>query len=521
VRLFLILLTLVLSRVTQAQVKMLTRADTVGGAGIVKLVTLTYFNAHISGVGVYEPVLGNPGTTGYVLSSTTAGVRSWVAQSGGSFDTTNVITKFKLANGDVIQDVNLYSPNSLSSIGLSNTGFATSGVNASVASQVSANDEGVATLSASSLITSRSSKIDFDTLGAHITFINNINGALTINGDTVLTASQITNRSSASSYVANLYLSADNAPESPYKFLDYEPDASETTTTIVANAGTTQGYKYLYSNNVGATTIPGGQWGFSIYGNVSNSALVSTINVRVFKKNTSETTLFTATSEEINNTADARIVFNTIQPGFTVLTTDTIGLQVSFTTTRTSNTTLTYTIGDGNASYVTSPLPIRHNLLRALGWTDSGHTGTASTVAGFNSSGQVVCLPITSLIPEDTLYISSANILSGINDTLVHTNSGTTQTIYTTCLINYRHVSTAYTGGTADTIAVFGKYKGVKKKLLYISSSYITEAYSGRGQFPIAWDKLDPGSPIWVHIPSFSAGDGILRMRFKKLTETW
>jgi hypothetical protein len=121
----------------------------------------------------------------------------------------------------------------------------------------------------------------------------------------------------------------------------------------------------------------------------------------------------------------------------------------------------------------------------------------------------------------DTIYISSANILSGINDTLVNTNSGTTQTIYTTCLINYKHVSTAYTGGTTDTIAVFGKYKGLKKKLLYISSSYITDAYSGRGQFPIAWDKLDPGSPIWVHIPSFSTGNGILRMRFIKKQETW
>jgi hypothetical protein len=122
---------------------------------------------------------------------------------------------------------------------------------------------------------------------------------------------------------------------------------------------------------------------------------------------------------------------------------------------------------------------------------------------------------------EDTLYISSAQILSGINDTLVTTNTGTTQTYYTQCLLSYRHVSTAYTGGTTDTIAVFGKYKGVKKKLLYISSSYITESYSGRGQFPLAWDKLDPGSPIWVHIPSFSTGNGILRMRFIKKQENW
>jgi len=32
----------------------------------------------------FEPALGNPGVSGYVLSSTTLGVRSWVAQSGGA-----------------------------------------------------------------------------------------------------------------------------------------------------------------------------------------------------------------------------------------------------------------------------------------------------------------------------------------------------------------------------------------------------------------------------------------------------
>ena len=41
----------------------------------------------------YEPDLGNPGTSGHVLSSTTAGVRSWVAQSGGgASDVTDLTT---------------------------------------------------------------------------------------------------------------------------------------------------------------------------------------------------------------------------------------------------------------------------------------------------------------------------------------------------------------------------------------------------------------------------------------------
>jgi hypothetical protein len=50
----------------------------------------------------YEPGLGNPGTNGYVLSSTTAGVRSWVAQSGGGGSdplTTARVTEEFVGNG--------------------------------------------------------------------------------------------------------------------------------------------------------------------------------------------------------------------------------------------------------------------------------------------------------------------------------------------------------------------------------------------------------------------------------------
>ena len=42
--------------------------------------------AAISAASAFEPAAGNPGVNGYVLSSTTAGVRSWIAASGGSGD---------------------------------------------------------------------------------------------------------------------------------------------------------------------------------------------------------------------------------------------------------------------------------------------------------------------------------------------------------------------------------------------------------------------------------------------------
>jgi hypothetical protein len=46
----------------------------------------------ITGAPSFEPALGNPGTSGFVLSSTTGGVRSWVALPGGSAWITNAAT---------------------------------------------------------------------------------------------------------------------------------------------------------------------------------------------------------------------------------------------------------------------------------------------------------------------------------------------------------------------------------------------------------------------------------------------
>ena len=45
----------------------------------------------------YEPALGNPGVSGYVLSSTTLGVRSWVVQSGGGSGIVNAGTTGQVA----------------------------------------------------------------------------------------------------------------------------------------------------------------------------------------------------------------------------------------------------------------------------------------------------------------------------------------------------------------------------------------------------------------------------------------
>ena len=59
----------------------------------------------VTAAATYEPKLGNPSTTGYVLSSTTTGVRSWVAQTGGggSQDLQSVID-----NGSIADNANVF-----------------------------------------------------------------------------------------------------------------------------------------------------------------------------------------------------------------------------------------------------------------------------------------------------------------------------------------------------------------------------------------------------------------------------
>lgn len=71
-------------------------------ANLTSLAGLTYVSAafvKMTGAGtftldtvLYEPALGNPATDGYVLSSTALGVRSWVAMTGGTYNSGSGIT---------------------------------------------------------------------------------------------------------------------------------------------------------------------------------------------------------------------------------------------------------------------------------------------------------------------------------------------------------------------------------------------------------------------------------------------
>jgi len=164
----------------------------------------------------------------------------------------------------------------------------------------------------------------------------------------------------------NLYLSNTNNSISGYKTLSYTADASPVVKTIVANNNTVQGEKYLFTSAVGTAQIPAGTLKHFIYCHISaTNQGTSTINIRTFKYTTggTEVDIFT-TSKALTNTVDTLIDIEYTIPVIICDPTDIQGIQISLTTTRNTDTTLSYTIGDGNSSYINNTLPLRHDLLR-------------------------------------------------------------------------------------------------------------------------------------------------------------
>ena len=226
-------------------------------------------------------------------------------------------------------------------------------------------------------------------------------------------------------FESNVYLSNTDSSTAGYKKLLYDADTGETIKTIVANNNTVQGEKYLYDFAIETTTINPGIYKFAFYGNISSiTGGTSRLNARVFLYNTSggETTLFTA-PKILTNTVNGLIDFAyNITSVISCNSTDRLGIQISLTTTRKTNTTLTYYLGDGHPSYFVTTLPYRHKNLRDLSWLQSGHKGTASKPAGFDSFGnaaEIDKLPSTAITISPTVLnnlLMSDIILSQLVD---------------------------------------------------------------------------------------------------------
>lgn len=167
-------------------------------------------------------------------------------------------------------------------------------------------------------------------------------------------------------FAANLYYTTIPSDVAGYYKLSYTAEASETILSGVVRNNEVLFRTYLFDDPIDTSVIDGGVWGSVPWLYVSSAAGITRVKIELFVRHTdtTETTLFSGYTEEINSLVRTRFKSEITQSSFTVDPTDRLGARVYGTTTSNSNITIYSVIGDGDASYFTTPLRIRHNQLR-------------------------------------------------------------------------------------------------------------------------------------------------------------
>jgi len=174
------------------------------------------------------------------------------------------------------------------------------------------------------------------------------------------------NNQSVSATGAPLYQSNEDSDVLGYKKIKSTPDALETILPPITLTSTEQLIRtYLFDLPINTTTISAGNWLGSVIGKISNASGTSKLRVEAFLRHAdgTETTLFSKESNEINNTDYATISMDFAGDVYSCLTTDRLGFRV-YGVTSGANRTLTTKIGNGNLSFFSTPLSIRHDQTR-------------------------------------------------------------------------------------------------------------------------------------------------------------
>jgi len=170
-------------------------------------------------------------------------------------------------------------------------------------------------------------------------------------------------------YAANVYpTNMVSTINSGYKQASYINDLSTTEKTIVVNNNEVISETYLFESQDGITTIDAGIWIMNFYAKTNNMSGNTLLKLEAFSRTITgvETVLFSKYTDSILNTDYKIIRIEINQPSYVVNSTDRIGVRIYGKTDIASNVTISYVIGDGNASYFNTPLALRHMQLRGL-----------------------------------------------------------------------------------------------------------------------------------------------------------
>jgi len=269
----------------------------------------------------------------------------------------------------------------------------------------------------------------------------------TINGEDVLGSGDLTVTAGSGGYAANVFLTAlTSTTNGSYKQISYTPDAATTTVSGVVNNGEVLLEAFIFDGDVEVTAIPAGTWDFNMYGSVSSSNQVSQFRFEVFARTTggAETVLVDHISEEVNSVTTELVSTSFTSDSHIVNVTDRIGIKIYGTTTRTSNTTFEIVVGDGQASYFTTPLELRHNQLRDRDAVDShpigAITGLQTALDEINTYTESAAEPSSPKVGDEWLdavnEILYKRVSDGVTAVWLQTNGGSAITFRSTGRVN-------------------------------------------------------------------------------------
>ncbi|NBK21798.1 MAG: hypothetical protein EOM68_07215 [Spirochaetia bacterium] len=195
----------------------------------------------------------------------------------------------------------------------------------------------------------------------------------------VLSVGEVVSPTGGGASAQPVYLSVTDSDVAGYKTLSYDMDAS---TTEVAQSTADAADVYLYPLGLNVDSLPSGPYYFQFKAKVNSTAGVTYLRVTAFVRDElgMETDLFTADTDVITSTSYMNVAVRVVEPAYLVGDTDRFGIRVEAITTHALDKTVTYQLGDGYGAYITTPIALRHNLLRGRNEADS-HPASAITVS--------------------------------------------------------------------------------------------------------------------------------------------
>lgn len=200
---------------------------------------------------------------------------------------------------------------------------------------------------------------------------------------------------------------------------------SVSTDFVVTNAAEVLVGKYLFDSQIATTVIDAGNWVSAVRYKINNTQGITRFRVVpiLYHLNGTETELFSAYSDDLNQTTITNIIKEIPQGAFTCLATDRLGFKIYLSTDAASSRTVTVEKGDGYPTYFAVPLRTRHIDLREPNQDPNVQHLTAAQIADFGNKAyktEIIAAPT-----NGTTLTLKTGVITVISTVLTNANSFT------------------------------------------------------------------------------------------------